>query len=186
MKKLLVSFICALMAMTIHAQNTFNARLGYGGVNISIDGKPKFNSMIAAGLQANFPVKPHSPVTFSPAIEFDYALLDTSWDDDFFYNIAFPVHLGYKIPFANKCIFFPKAGLKVGYEVSNCDQFFIGPSAELALEINNFVVSLNGSFPLPKTEAGYDSKEYYDSHSVSPATKKCNAYTLTLSLGYKF
>lgn len=189
MKKLIITLICVITAVGINAQNTYNVRLGYGGVNCNVDGKLEFHSLITGGFQANFPVKPHSPITFSPALELDYASFASEYDASYL-NIAFPLLLGYKIPVANKCIFYPKAGLKVGYFSSTNDSFYIGPSAELAFEIKDFVVALNGSFPFSNTDTHFlNWDEYYKNIEKGiywDIEKKYNAYNVTLSVGYKF
>lgn len=189
MKKLLVTLICAVMAIGLNAQNTYNVRLGYGGVNLNVDGKLELHSLITGGFQANFPVKPHSPITFSPALELGYASFASEYDDSYF-HIAFPLHLGYKIPMANKCIFYPKAGLKAGYISSTNDSFYIGPSAEVALEIKNFIVAVNGSFPVSKTNTHFVNWDEYNKNIEKgiywDIDKKYSAYNVTISVGYKF
>lgn len=142
MKKFFLCIVVALAAMGANAQVTWNVRAGGGVLFESYHGY--LDGVYGSGnvvVQANIPIISTTSLTISPSLNMEFSD---------YVNFNLPLHLGYKIPIAHKTIFFPKIGpmIGIGFETdySYNPYFLFGPSAELALEIKHFVISLNGYY----------------------------------------
>ena len=144
MKKLFITLILAVMAIGVKAQVTWNVRAGagyylsqkeyfysgeyYGSYR---DSKNCIAPSIALGV--NIPFSSISQFTLSPTLI--GALGGGSA------QLALPINVGYKCIIGDNCIFYPKAGPCIGADLGDGFGVFFGPSAELAFEINHFVIA---------------------------------------------
>lgn len=158
MKKILLSLAMAMTAIGASAQNTYNVRVG-GAV---LNEYAAFTTMA----QANIPLKNVSLWTFSPAVQL--AINDE--------DIAAMLHanMGYRTRIGNNCLFAPKVGVAGGYfSLSDYyDDFLVGPSIDLALELKHFVIGLTGFYSINQT--------------LGEGNGYCNIPMLSLTLGYTF
>lgn len=152
MKKLFITLFLAVMAIGANAQVTWNVRAGVALANGEFDVYGKaFGSDMGVGpvlaIGSNIPLN-NSKFTFSPSI---ISVIKCSVNGGLdFTTINIPLNIGYKIMLGNKSYFVPKIGPYIGYMHSSdwygsSDSYIIGPSAELALEINHIIVALSGS-----------------------------------------
>lgn len=134
----------ALTFMSAKGQVTYNLRLGGGVLSHVYEDYSFYHyediyySDIRGGAaivgQVNIPFTRTSTFTFSPS----FAL---SVGPDVI-HFAFPIHIGKKVFFGDRRIFFPKIGLVGGSADSNRTGI-LGPSAELAFELKHFVMAFN-------------------------------------------
>ena len=165
MKKYLLIFLLACSAAwTAQAQTTFNIRAGGGyGTKLYYDNGyyGDMGGSVSILLQTNIGLNRRGTLTFSPTFMYS-PVFDV--DGDKINNLAFPLFFGYKIPFANAAIFYPKLGPCVGVTVGTHSIPIAGPAIELAIEKRHFV-------------AAFDY--YYSSF-------KGGNYQLAFTVGYKF
>lgn len=170
MKKLFITLFLAVMAIGVNAQVTWNVRAGVALANVDVRsswGRPYGSTMgfaPALVLGCNVPIS-DSKFTFSPTIisvisgKADY---DWECEEVKFTTINLPLYVGYKMQLSgNRNFFIPKVGPYIGYLHtkdtyfnSGCDYVRFGPSAELAFELNHFIVALSGSMAIYETCSG--------------------------------
>lgn len=136
MKKLFITLILAVMAIGAKAQITWNVRAG-GGYFVTQEGwswygypKNCFGPSVALGV--NLPFSRGNQLTLSPTVIGAFSSRC---------QLALPINLGYKLNIGDKCIIYPKAGPCFGADFGRGNSLFFGPSAELAFEINHFVIA---------------------------------------------
>ena len=158
MKKFLLSLAMAITAIGASAQNTFNVRAG-GAV---LSDAAVFTTMA----QENISLNNYGSWTFSPAVQL-------ATDGDY---IAAMLHanMGYRTRIGNNCLFAPKVGVAGGYfSLSDYyDDFLVGPSIDLALELKHFVICLTGFYSINQT--------------LGEGNGYCNIPLVSLTLGYTF
>lgn len=170
MKKLFITLFLAVMAIGANAQVTWNVRAGVALANVDVRayrGKHNGSHMgvtPALAIGCNIPIG-ESKFTFSPTVisiiggktDYDYDDYDVK-----FTTINLPLYIGYKMQLSgNRNFFVPKVGPYIGYlhtkeSYNNCpnDDVRFGPSAELAFELNHFIVALSGSMAIYQTCSG--------------------------------
>lgn len=145
-KYLLIFFLACSAAWTAQAQTTFNIRAGggYGTKLYYIDYydyvyNEGMGGSVSILLQANIGLNRRGTLTFSPTFMYSHVL-----NTDDINKFAFPLFFGYKIPFANAAIFYPKFGPCVGItRDGDWTEPIVGPAIELAIEKRHFVVAFD-------------------------------------------
>lgn len=169
MKKLFITLFLAVMAIGANAQITWNVRAGVALANADYDRWTNFGS--GAGVAPSLVVGCNIPIgeskfTFSPTVisviagKGDHIYGGNS--DVKFTTINLPIYIGYKMQLSSYRNFFvPKIGPYIGYLHSketyyneSTDGVRFGPSAELAFELNHFIVALSGSMAIYQTCSG--------------------------------
>lgn len=144
MKKYLLIFLLACSAAwTAQAQTTFNIRAGGGyGTKLFVE-EPygvqdgDMGGSVSILLQTNIGLNRRA--TFSPTFMYSHVL-----NSDDINKFAFPLFFGYKIPFANAVIFYPKFGPCVGVTIDgDWTEPIAGPAIELAIEKRHLVVAFD-------------------------------------------
>jgi len=160
MRKVLLSLLFAVAAITGSAQTTYNVRIGLGAVPVAYSSENfefyETYTGTTLAFQVNIPVNTYKTLTISPAFMY------TEAEGEPFGSV--PAHLGYKIGLGNKSILFPKIGPVIAF--SN-DGIMYGLSTEFAWEYKHFVIAAN-YFHITGDEVGDDSGGFH------------------LTLGYKF
>ena len=167
----MIFLLACSAAWTAEAQTTFNIRAG-GGAGPQLEyyyyalrgycyHYKGMAGSVSILLQTNIGLNRRGTLTFSPTFMYS-PVFDV--DGDKINNLAFPLFFGYKIPFANAAIFYPKLGPCVGVTVGTHSIPIAGPAIELAIEKRHFV-------------AAFDY--YYSSF-------KGGNYQLAFTVGYKF
>lgn len=170
MKKIILSLAMVFMAIAADAQVTMNVRAG-GGVNTKVEG-------LTGLFQVNIPFGKTSPFTFSPTVQANISLDCDETDGS--QNLLLPLNIGYKTSIGKNCLFFPKIGPAIGYDIYSDDGFNAGPAVELAFELKHFVIALNGYYSI--TEC---TREYYSYYTYTN-TKDLSPWNVSLTFGYKF
>ena len=133
----------AVMVVSAKGQVTWNLRLGAGGFSYcyesyySHDGDDLYYEMSGGAAivgQVNIPFSRTSTFTFSPSFVLGIGGAG---------HIAFPIHVGKKVIFGDRKVFFPKIGLVGGYDFWDFGEGIFGPSVEFAFELKHFVMALN-------------------------------------------
>ena len=168
MKKLFITLFLAVMAIGANAQVTWNVRAGVALANVDVKtyGSLRGSDMgvtPALAIGCNIPIG-ESKFTFSPTIisllagKADYYYSDYEVK---FTTINLPLYIGYKMKLSGNRYFVPKIGPYIGYLHTNEDYDHysndgvrFGPSAELAFELNHFIVALSGSMAIYETCSG--------------------------------
>ena len=136
MKKLFITLFLAVMAIGANAQVTWNVRAGAGYFLTEVynwGSESKNCSGPSVALGVNLPFSRGNQLTLSPTLIGGIGRGSA--------QLALPINLGYKFSIGNNCLFYPKAGPCVGMDFGDDGCFFFGPSAELAFEINHFVIA---------------------------------------------
>ena len=139
MKKYIVSIIMAVMVVSAKGQVTWNLRLGAGAFSYCYEEHYDYTYTEMSGGaaivgQVNIPFSRTSTFTFSPS--FVLGIGGAS-------HIAFPIHVGKKVIFGDRKVFFPKIGFVGGYDFYEYGEGIVGPSIELAFELKHFVMAFN-------------------------------------------
>lgn len=168
MKKLFITLFLAVMAIGVNAQVTWNVRAGVALANVDVKRywSLKGSDMgvtPALAIGCNIPIA-ESKFTFSPTLislvagKADYYYSDYEVK---FTTINLPLYIGYKMKLSGNRYFVPKVGPYIGYlhtkeSYEDCpnDAVRFGPSAELAFELNHFIVALSGSMAIYETCSG--------------------------------
>lgn len=166
MKKLFITLFLAVMAIGVNAQVTWNVRAGVAVANADVetDWDPEVTDVgvtTALAVGCNIPIK-NSKFTFSPTIISVLGCRGDFWNDKVtFTTINMPLYIGYKINMGLAKYFIPKVGPYIGYQLVNesydvykNNELRFGPSAELAFEVNHFIVALSGSMALHERHSG--------------------------------
>lgn len=133
----------AVMVVSAKGQVTWNLRLGAGAFSFcsEIDYSDYYEDHyyeMSGGAaivgQVNIPFSRISTFTFSPSFVLGIGGAG---------HIAFPIHVGKKVMFGDRKVFFPKIGLVGGYDFWECGEGIFGPSVELAFELKHFVMAFN-------------------------------------------
>jgi len=130
MRKVLLSLLFAIAAITGSAQTTYNVRVGFGTVHYQEYSYEHTGYGGSCAFQANIPVNTYKTLTISPTLSLAY-------EDVSFWSL--PVYLGYKISKGRKSILFPK----IGPVIAVSDEFMCGLSTEFAWEYSHFVIAAN-------------------------------------------
>lgn len=163
MKKLFITLFLAVMAIGTNAQVTWNVRAGVALANVDV----KLSWMLrgsdmgvtpALAIGCNIPIA-ESKFTFSPTVisiiggKTDYYYYGDN--DVKFTTINLPLYIGYKMKLSGNRYFVPKVGPYIGYlhtkddyKGGQNDAVRFGPSAELAFELNHFIIALSGSMAI--------------------------------------
>ena len=118
----------------------------------------------ALAIGCNIPIA-ESKFTFSPTV---ISIIGGKTVYDHYYNedvkfttINLPLYIGYKMKLSGNRYFVPKVGPYIGYlHTKECydnysnDGVRFGPSAELAFELNHFIVALSGTMAIYETCSG--------------------------------
>lgn len=209
MKKLFLSLLVALMAVSAQAQVTWNVRAG-GGFTSEYNHDGDVIGCVRFIVQSNIPFTEDGRWVFSPTFSCAFGLggSNAKKSNDF----IFPLYVGYRVPVGRYVIFAPKLGPVFGFRPGKKDVkkidfmktgFIAGPSVELSFEIKHFVVALNGYCSFVRQKL-YDDESLYkaldgkvlneqqvddlDYYVYSRNYKKdgCPLYSASLTLGYKF
>lgn len=170
MKKLFITLFLAVMAIGANAQVTWNVRAGVALANVDVTNHREWNYGSQMGVTpalaigCNIPIG-ESKFTFSPTVisiiggKTDY-YYDGNYDVKFT-TINLPLYIGYKMKLNGNRYFVPKVGPYIGYlhtkeyyNLHSNDGVRFGPSAELAFELNHFIVALSGSMAIYETCSG--------------------------------
>lgn len=144
MKKYIIAIIMTIMVVSAKGQVTWNLRLGAGafsayyfdGYDNDIDYEDYYDLEAGAAIvgQVNIPFSRTSTFTFSPSFVLGIGGAG---------QIAFPIHVGKKVIFGDRKVFFPKIGFVGGYDFWDYGRGIVGPSIELAFELKHFVMAYN-------------------------------------------
>lgn len=168
MKKLFITLFLAVMAIGANAQVTWNVRAGVALANVDVKRYWRlYGSDMgvtpALAIGCNIPIA-ESKFTFSPTIislVAGKAYYDSSDYEVKFTTINLPLYIGYKMKLSGNRYFVPKVGPYIGY-LHTKESYYdrqndgvrFGPSAELAFELNHFIVALSGSMAIYETCSG--------------------------------
>lgn len=140
MKKYIIAIIMTIMVVSAKGQVTWNLRLGAGAFSVCYEDYYDYDCYyeLEAGAaivgQVNIPFSRTSTFTFSPSFVLGIGGAG---------QIAFPIHVGKKVIFGDRKVFFPKIGFVGGYDFWDYGGGIVGPSIELAFELKHFVMAYN-------------------------------------------
>ena len=140
MKKYIIAIIMTIMVVSAKGQVTWNLRLGAGAFSVSAyeyDDYYEYDYLSGGAAivgQVNVPFSRTSTFTFSPSFVLGIGGAG---------HIAFPIHVGKKVIFGDRKVFFPKIGFVGGYDFWDLGRGIVGPSIELAFELKHFVMAFN-------------------------------------------
>lgn len=134
MKKYIIAIIMTIMVVSAKGQVTWNLRLGAGAFSVCYEDYYDLEAGAAIVGQVNIPFSRTSTFTFSPSFVLGIGGAG---------QIAFPIHVGKKVIFGDRKVFFPKIGFVGGYDFWDYGRGIVGPSIELAFELKHFVMAFN-------------------------------------------